>query len=115
MHETRFVNEILAVLRQEIDHDMKADRILANVRLSPFSHVSAETLKESFNVLIKNEHFKTASLKVLPLEIPFKCGNCKRSATITKKIFECPFCGSADIDIKMDKEFYVESIEVERQ
>ena len=114
MHETRFVNEILAVLRQEIDHDMKAGRILANVRLSPFSHVSAETLKESFNVLIKNEHFKTASLKVLPLEIPFKCGNCKRSAIITKKMFECPFCGGADVDIQMDKEFFVESIEVER-
>jgi len=114
MHETRFVNEILAVLKQEIDRDMKAGRVLVNVRLSPFSHVSAETLKESFNVLIKNEHFKTASLKVLPLEIPFKCGNCKRSAIITKKMFECPFCGGADVDIQMDKEFFVESIEVER-
>jgi len=115
MHETRFVNEIFSVLKQKIGDDVKAGRGLVNVRLSPFSHVSAETLRESFNVLIKDGHFKTASLKVLPLEMPFQCGNCKRSATIAKKMFECPFCGSADINIQMDKEFFVESIEtVER-
>ena len=114
MHETRFVNEILTVLKDKVADATKAGRILVNVRLSPFSHVSAETLKESFNVLIRNEHFKTAALKVHPLEIPLECGNCKRSATITKKMFECPFCGSSDINVRMDKEFFVESIEVER-
>ena len=114
MHETRFVNEIHAVLKDKVGNGTKTGRILVNVRLSPFSHVSAETLKESFNALVRDEYFKTASLKVHPLEIPFECGNCKRSGTITKKMFECPFCGSSDINVRMDKEFFVESIEVER-
>ena len=54
------------------------------------------------------------SLNILPLELPLVCKNCKRSTHITEKVFECPFCGSADIDIKMDKEFFVESIDIER-
>lgn len=113
MHETRFVNEIFAVLKQKLDKDTASGRILVNVRLSPFSHVSAETLRESFNMLVQGEKFKAVSLNILPLELPLECKNCKRSTHITKKVFECPFCGSADIDIKMSKEFFVESIEID--
>ena len=114
MHETRFVNEIFTVLKQKLDKDMTLERISINVRLSPFSHVAPESLRESFNVLVKGETFKDASLNVLPLELSLECKNCKRAASINKKIFECPFCGSADIDIQMDKEFFVESIDIER-
>jgi len=114
MHETRFVNEIFAVLKQKLDKDTVSGRISVNVRLSPFSHVAAETLRESFNVLRQGEKFNVVSLNILPLELPLECKNCKHITRITKKIFECPFCGSADIDIKMDKEFFVESIEIER-
>lgn len=112
MHETRFVNEIFAVLKRKLPEDMASGRISVNVRLSPFSHVAPETLRESFNVLVQGEKFKAVSLNILPLELPLECKNCKRSTHITKKVFECPFCGSADIDIKMGKEFFVESIEV---
>lgn len=113
MHETRFVNEIFAILKQKLAKDVISGRILVNVRLSPFSHVTAETLRESFNVLVQGEKFKAISLNILPLELPLECKNCKRNTRIAKKVFECPFCGSADIDIKMGKEFYVESIEIE--
>jgi len=113
MHETRFVNEIFAVLKQELTKDTPPGRISVNVRLSPFSHVASESLQESFNALIKGEDFKDVSLNVLPLELPLKCNNCKRSIRITKKVFDCPSCGSADIDIQMDKEFFVESIDIE--
>ena len=113
MHETRFVNEIFAVLKQELTKYKAPDGISVNVRLSPFSHVAAETLRESFNVLIQGEKFKVVSLNILPLELPLECKNCNRSTHITKKVFECPFCGSADIDIQMSKEFFVESIEID--
>jgi Zn finger protein HypA/HybF (possibly regulating hydrogenase expression) len=113
MHETRFVNEILAVLREKLDENAAQGHITVNVRLSPFSHVAPETLRESFNALNKAEKFKSLSLNILPLELPLKCNACKHSCSVTKKVFECPACGSADIDIRMDKEFFVESVEVE--
>jgi Zn finger protein HypA/HybF involved in hydrogenase expression len=113
MHETKFVNEIITILKQKLSEDTTSGRISVNVRLSPFSHVAAESLRESFNMLIKVEKFNAVSLNILPLELSVKCKNCKRVTRITKKVFECPFCGSADIDIKMDREFFVESIEAE--
>lgn len=115
MHETRFVNEIFAVLKQKPGKDAALGRVLVSVRLSPFSHVAAETLRESFNVLNQGEKFKAVSLDILPLELPLECKNCKRNTRITKKVFECPYCGSADIIVQMDKEFYVESIEIDNE
>ena len=112
MHETRFINEIFAVLEQKLGADMAPKRVTVKVRLSPFSHVAAENLQGSFKELIKGKSFKNARLKVLPLEILLECKNCKQSAHVTKKVFGCPFCNSADVNIQMDKEFFVESIEI---
>jgi len=72
-----------------------------------------EGLQESFRELSKGEGFKNVCLNILPLEIILKCNNCKRTKTIIKRAFSCPFCNSADVNLQMDKEFFVESIEIE--
>ncbi len=115
MHETRFISEILAVLKQELTAGMVKKRVLVNVRSSPFSHVTAEGLQGSFKELTRDGQFKDVKLKIFPLESLLECKNCKRSMRITEKIFGCPFCNSTDINIQMDKEFYVESLEIERK
>jgi len=115
MHETRFINEIFTVLKQKLGEDAASGQVVVNVRLSPFSHVAAESLQASFKELIKGESFKNVRLKVLSLEILLECKNCKRTTRVTKKVFGCPFCNSANVNIQMDKEFFVESIEIARK
>ncbi len=112
MHETRFINEIFSVLKQKLSEDAAAGEVVVNVRLSPYSHVSAETLQGSFQELVKGESFKNVRLKILPLEISLECKNCRRTARITKRVFGCPFCNSADVNLQIDNEFFVESIEL---
>ncbi|RJO63625.1 MAG: hydrogenase maturation nickel metallochaperone HypA [Candidatus Omnitrophota bacterium] len=113
MHEIRFINEIFAILKEKLTKEKDVEQVTVNVRLSPFSHVGVESLQGSFKELIKGESFRKVSLKILPLEILLECKSCKRSILINKRIFVCPFCQSADINIQMDKEFFVESMEVE--
>jgi len=115
MHETRFINEIFAVLKEKLTKETASEQVVVNVRLSPFSHVAAESLQGSFKELIKGENFKNVWLKILPLEILLECKNCKRTTRITKRVFGCPFCNSADVNIQMDKEFFVESMEIGRK
>jgi Zn finger protein HypA/HybF involved in hydrogenase expression len=115
MHETRFINEIFTVLKEKLAKEKAAEQVVVNVRLSPFSHVFPESLQGSFKELIKGESFKSVRLRILPLEILLECKSCKRSTRITKRVFGCPFCNSADVNIQMDKEFFVESIEIERK
>jgi len=114
MHETRFINEIFAILKEKLAIEEGVKRVIVNVRLSPFSHVGAESLQGSFKELIKGESFKKVSLKILPLEILLECKSCERSIRINKRIFTCPLCQGADINVQMDKEFFVESMEIER-
>jgi len=115
MHETRFINEIFTVLKEKLGKEKAVQQVIVNARLSPFSHVSAESLQGSFKELVKGEKFKNVRLKVLPLEILLGCKNCKRTARISKRVFGCPFCDSADVNIQMDKEFFVESIEIKHK
>lgn len=115
MHETRFVNEILDALKQNVTKGAISGQTAVNVRLSPFSHVSPGTLRESFNMMASGQNYKNVSLNIFPLELPLECKKCQRSTKITKKVFECPFCGSADIYIQMSKEFYVESITIDKK
>jgi len=115
MHETRFINEIFTVLKAKLNKETDSEKIIVYVRLSPFSHVTAEGLQGSFKELSKGGSFKDVRLKVLPLEILLECKNCKRSTRITKRVLGCPLCNSADVSIQMDKEFFVESIEIERK
>ncbi|MFA5156688.1 MAG: hydrogenase maturation nickel metallochaperone HypA [Candidatus Omnitrophota bacterium] len=112
MHETRFINEIFTVLRQKLGKERAVQQVIVNARLSPFSHVSAESLQGSFKELIKGESFKNVRLKILPLEVLLECKDCKRASRITKRVFACPFCNSADLNIQMDREFFVESMEI---
>jgi Zn finger protein HypA/HybF involved in hydrogenase expression len=113
MHETRFVNEIIAVLKEQKGKGDGSGRAVVTVRLSPFSHVSADNLRGAYEALVKGAEFHDVELNILPLEILLVCKSCKRSSRVAKRVFGCPFCNSADVDIQMDKEFFVESIEIE--
>ena len=115
MHETRFINEIFAVLKQKLDEGALSGQIIINTRLSPFSHVSAQNLRQSFKALSKGRNFTNVRLKVFPAEIMLECKSCKRSSRITQRIFGCPICGSADVEIRTDKEFFVETIEIKQE
>jgi len=115
MHEIRFINEIFTVLKEKLAKEKATEQVVVNVRLSPFSHITARGLQESFMELIKGENFKNVRLNVLPLEILLECKNCKRTTRITKRVFGCPFCNSVDVNIQIDKEFIIESIEVNKQ
>lgn len=113
MHETRFINEIFTALKQKIGQGHSLAKAVVHVRLSPFSHVTPEALQSIFKELAKVEGFKNARLDVLPLEILIECKNCKKTTGVTKKVFACPACNSANVSLQMDREFSVESIDIQ--
>ena len=115
MHETRFVNEIFAILDQKLDKAGSLSKISVNVRLSTFSHVGPQNLKDTFKQLSPENKYKNVSLNVAPLEIKLTCNACKKTSLITKKVFGCPVCESADVNLTLDREFFVESIEIEKK
>ena len=113
MHETKFANEILFVLNSKLDKNKPTRSILVNVRLSPFSHVTAEGLKETFRHLLEGEDYSDVRLDIKPLELEYYCNGCGYISKTPDRVTDCPRCNSSNINVQTGKEFIIESIEVE--
>lgn len=115
MHETKFVNEILTVLENNLNKRILPKNVMVNVRLSPFSHVTPKTLQETFKEFSKETDFREVRLNIIPFEVTVYCKNCKNISKVSQVTLNCAHCASADLDIRIDKEFFVESIELEKE
>ena len=113
MHETRFANEIIFHIKDTLAKHGSVKSTLVNVSLSPFSHVTPEGLKGTFELLTEAEELKNISLKIKPLVLKVNCKDCGNTFESKKITFHCIKCLSTNIDIKRDKEFSVDSIGIE--
>jgi len=115
MHETVFVNEIFSVVEDRFGKDTINNVVCINVKLSPLSHVSKQGLLGTYQELARGGCFERIKLNIEPLALLLHCRNCKNNSTVTVPIFNCPSCNSQDIELNFDKEFIIESIELDKQ
>jgi len=115
MHETVFVNEIFSVVKNRLNKDKTKTIVSVNVKLSPLSHVTKENLLDTYQVFAKGSVFEQIKLNIEPLSVLLSCHHCKNTSTISKPAFKCPICDSDDIELNFDKEFIIESIEIDKQ
>jgi len=114
MHDKMFAKEIKTTVEKKLDSLKKGMRITAiNVRLSPFSHVRPETLKEAFVLEVTGSGLENIPLNVGIAEIEVECGSCGKEFLVTGPVLSCPECKGEDLRIKQGPEFFVESIETE--
>lgn len=57
----------------------------------------------------------SAKLHFNRIPAKFRCENCKSEFELTKELSACPNCGSMQTTIISGEEFYVESIEIEKE
>ncbi|MBN1353181.1 MAG: hydrogenase maturation nickel metallochaperone HypA [Candidatus Omnitrophica bacterium] len=112
MHDTVFANQIFSVLKSKFTKDTIGKAISVKVKLSPLSHVTKESLFNAYRELVKESGFEHIRLDIEPLDLKLRCHNCKNDSTVSKVVFKCPHCGSQEIELDFDKEFFVESIDV---
>ena len=114
MHETVFVNEVFSVLKNRFSKNTINSVVSVNVKLSPFSHLTKEGLLDTYQELAKGSDFEHIKLNIEPLSLLLRCHSCQNSSSITIPTFKCPRCNSQDIELNFDKEFIIESIEINR-
>ena len=115
MHETAFINEIFSVVRNRFSKDTINSVVSVRIKLSPLSHVTKENLLDTYQVLAKGSSFEHIKLNIEPLSLLLHCRNCKSNSTVIDPTLNCPFCNSQDIELNFDKEFIIESIEINKQ
>ena len=115
MHDLMFTKEILSALDGKINSIPKGSGIVAvNVSLSPLSHVKPETLTETFKAMTKGTRLENVALNIKVLQLEIECRSCKHNFRVNKPTTKCVKCDASDLDIVFNKEFLVDSIEVEK-
>lgn len=114
MHETTFVNQIFSVVKNRFGKDTLKSVTCVNVKLSPLSHVSKEGLLAAYRQLAKGSCFERIKLNIVPLDLILHCRSCDHKLTVTSPTLNCPTCDSQDIEFAFDKEFFIESIELDQ-
>jgi len=112
MHDIWFASKIIVLLKEKIKADKKTQHITVNVKLSPLSHVTEESLLNAFNTLSEKEGFGDVILNIKRGGVRIICKKCNAVLEIAKPATECPKCGWPELEIEDNEEFVVESLEV---
>lgn len=116
MHETIFSKEIIRVIKDKLkDLDNNSKIACVNVRLSPLSHVSPQTLKSAFLQVASVDGLGSISLNVKSSAVELECKSCSRKFLVKEPFFICTHCNSKDFNVKEEREFFVESVEIEKK
>ena len=116
MHETIFSEEIIRVINEKKRSlDVNSKISCVNVRLSPLSHVRPKTLESTFLQMVKESNTEGVSLNIKSSKVELECKSCGRKFLVEEPVFICPHCDNKDFNIKEAKEFFIESVEVEKR
>lgn len=115
MHDLTFTKEIIDALNARQNGLPDGSRITSvNAALSLLSHVKPETLTETFKTMTKGTEFAKVALNIKALKLEIICRTCKHSFHIDKPTTKCVKCNGSDLDIVFNKEFVINSINVEK-
>ena len=114
MRDVVFSKEILSVVnnrRKTLSSSAKVTGV--RVLLSPLSHVTAKSLTDAFKQMVTGTDLEHIALQIKPLAVKMKCSGCGTIFEIERPAFACTQCGCSSIVVDDNREFLVESMEVE--
>ena len=112
MHEMSIAQSLVDILKEEMVKNNA--RVLKSVRLNvgQMSAVVPDSLSFCFEVITKETELEGAELvmEVIPLE--GLCKVCKETFEIKDYAFQCPHCGSKEIETIAGQDLSIVEIEV---
>jgi len=112
MHEMSIAQSLVDILKEEMVKNNA--RVLKSVRLNvgQMSAVVPDSLSFCFQVITKETELEGAELvmEVIPLE--GLCKECKETFEIKDYAFQCPHCGSKEIETIAGQDLSIVEIEV---
>lgn len=114
MHELAVTEGILKVVREHAER-AEASRIIAiDLVIGDLSGFVADSIQFYFDILARGTVAEGAQLRFQRVKTRFRCWTCGDEFTAKGEDWRCPQCQSMAGKAVAGKEFYVESIDVER-
>ena len=112
MHEMSIAQSLLEIIREEMaQHDAK---VLKSVRLhiGQLSAIVPDSLSFCFEIMTSGTELEGAKLIMEIIPLRGVCRECSQEFEIRDYAFECPHCGSREIDAISGQELSIVEMEV---
>ncbi|HFE63637.1 MAG TPA: hydrogenase maturation nickel metallochaperone HypA [Caldithrix sp.] len=112
MHELSIAESILEIVTESVpDHDKRV--LSVTVEVGELTAVIPESLQFCFHAIIEETPYKGAQLIIREKKLTGECRKCGSGFTIKNYFFQCPDCGSTDVQVTGGQELNVTELEVE--
>ena len=113
MHEMSIVQNLVAIVQEEMLKNNASRLISVSVKIGEMSGIVPEALSTCFEIFTTKSGLKGAVLKMKVAPLIGSCRKCEEKFKIIDYNFSCPECGSTDIDIISGREMNIVEIEVD--
>lgn len=113
MHELSIIRNILAAAEAEARANQAASIQRVSCRIGVLRGVDADLLSEAFNAARKGTMAERAELDVATVGVRIDCLICGRRSRSSGWMFECPACGSDNVELFSGDELELCSLELE--
>jgi len=114
MHELSITENILAIAVQHANEAGASRVTQINITIGDLSSYVDDSVAFYWNMLSENTLCAGSRLEFTRIPARVICNACENEFELPHELIPCPKCQSFDLQILAGKEFYVDSIEVEK-
>lgn len=113
MHEMAIAQGLLDILREEMQKHRAGRLRSVRLHIGQLSAIVPESLSFCFEVMTAGTDMEGARLDMEIIPLKGVCRSCRSGFEIENYAFECPYCGSRDIETVSGHELSVVEMEVD--
>jgi len=114
MHEIGIVQSLINLAESEIrDNGYSGPVRSLTIRVGRLSGAQPEAIRFAFEVISAESPLSGAKLNIIEVKPKITCQACGKISETDELKFECPLCGSSEINISGGDDLNLESIELE--
>ena len=113
MHELSITQNILDISLRAAEARHAARIRVIRLKIGAFSGVVPDCVQMYLDVLAKGTAAEGAKIEATLLPLRVRCRDCGRESEISRTHIACPSCGSLRLERLSEREFTVESLEVD--
>lgn len=115
MHELSVTESILNLALENAKKEKAIKVTSINLVIGKLSSIVDDSVQFYWDIISEGTLCQNAKLTFTRLPAKLKCTDCQTEFTIEKELHACPNCGSYRSTIIQGEEFYLDSIEIEKE
>jgi len=114
MHELSVTESILSIALQSAKSNQASKVTAINLVIGPLASIVDDSVQFYWDMISDQTICKGAVLNFARPPAEIHCQNCGADFEITRELIPCPACQSLNLTVLSGKDFFVDSIEIER-